>query len=234
MKVEVKVIREAENDRDRQALNIEQHNRRGDTFNVQTARQVMEGDTETFTLAPGAKLIVSTPHADERPVYDRESGAAIYMSRQTQDVGADQPVGAARSGGHTPTRAELDAELAKLPGTYHDPDYVVNQMRGHWGSVFTADDERVVRAKVTPRTPPQGGRVGGSAQGVHSVAPTPTGSAPAAGSGVSTPSGPGVSAPVRSNESPNSPARANATSSNAGSTASSPGDKSSGGNTEKK
>jgi len=52
-----------------------------------------------------------------------------------------------------PTRENLDAQLALLPGTYTDPDYVVNGMRAHYGEVFTADDEVKVRDLVKPAPP---------------------------------------------------------------------------------
>lgn len=47
-----------------------------------------------------------------------------------------------------PTREQLDAALAALPGEYKDADYVVNQMRAHWGDVFTDADEAKVRELV--------------------------------------------------------------------------------------
>jgi hypothetical protein len=45
-------------------------------------------------------------------------------------------------------RAELDQALASLPGEYSDAEYVVNGMRGHFGELFTPDDEATVRALV--------------------------------------------------------------------------------------
>lgn len=54
---------------------------------------------------------------------------------------------------HMPTRENLDAQLATLPGTYTDPDYVVNGMRGHYGPVFTDADETRVRELVKPAPP---------------------------------------------------------------------------------
>lgn len=52
-----------------------------------------------------------------------------------------------------PTRADLDKALAELPGSYTDPDYVVNGMRAYFGDLFTADDEAKVREVV--KAPPQ-------------------------------------------------------------------------------
>lgn len=46
------------------------------------------------------------------------------------------------------TRDELDKALAALPGDHTGPDYVVNGMRGHFGALFTADDEAKVRELV--------------------------------------------------------------------------------------
>ncbi|UIS24756.1 hypothetical protein P9A53_gp23 [Xanthomonas phage vB_Xar_IVIA-DoCa6] len=45
-------------------------------------------------------------------------------------------------------RKELDQAIAGLPGDHTDPDYVVNSMRNHWGDLFTAGDELMVREVV--------------------------------------------------------------------------------------
>ena len=47
-----------------------------------------------------------------------------------------------------PTRAELDRILASLPMEQTDPDYVVNGLRGHFGELFTDEDEAHVRELV--------------------------------------------------------------------------------------
>lgn len=47
-----------------------------------------------------------------------------------------------------PTRAELNAALKDLPGTFTDPDFVVDGMKKHWGDVFTEADEKQVRDVV--------------------------------------------------------------------------------------
>lgn len=47
-----------------------------------------------------------------------------------------------------PTREDLDAAIASLPGDQTDPDYVVNAMRSHFGDLFTAGDELMVRETV--------------------------------------------------------------------------------------
>lgn len=49
-----------------------------------------------------------------------------------------------------PSRAELDAALAALPGDNKDPEYVVKAMRAHFGDLFTAADEARVREAVKP------------------------------------------------------------------------------------
>jgi len=46
------------------------------------------------------------------------------------------------------TREQLDAALAQLPGGYTDAEYVVTNMRNHFGELFTADDEAKVRELV--------------------------------------------------------------------------------------
>jgi hypothetical protein len=47
-----------------------------------------------------------------------------------------------------PTRNQLDVALAALPGDQTDADYVVRGMRGHFGELFTSDDEAAVRELV--------------------------------------------------------------------------------------
>lgn len=49
-----------------------------------------------------------------------------------------------------PTRKGLDMALASLPGDHTDADYVVRGMRGHFGELFTDDDEAAVRELVKP------------------------------------------------------------------------------------
>lgn len=50
----------------------------------------------------------------------------------------------------TRQRAELDAAINALPGDYNDADYVVEGMRQHFGDLFTAADEALVRERVKP------------------------------------------------------------------------------------
>jgi hypothetical protein len=59
---------------------------------------------------------------------------------------------AGNQAGNLPSREELDAALASLPGEYNDPDYVVNGMRAHFGGVFTEADEATVRELVKAPT----------------------------------------------------------------------------------
>ena len=54
-----------------------------------------------------------------------------------------------------PTRKALDEAIASLPGEQTDPDYVVNAMRAHFGDLFTAGDEMVVRETVIKPADPQ-------------------------------------------------------------------------------
>lgn len=51
------------------------------------------------------------------------------------------------------SRAELDSALAGLPGENTDPEYVVRAMRSHFGVLFTAADEAVVREVVKAAGP---------------------------------------------------------------------------------
>lgn len=46
------------------------------------------------------------------------------------------------------SREALDAAIAELPGKYKDADYVVKQMRDHFGKLFTDADEKDVRSLI--------------------------------------------------------------------------------------
>lgn len=46
------------------------------------------------------------------------------------------------------SREALDIALNELPGEHNDPDYVVSGMRGHFGDLFTQEDEDRVRELV--------------------------------------------------------------------------------------
>lgn len=71
-----------------------------------------------------------------------------------------------------PTQAALDSALGKLPaaiaaGEYKDPDYVVRQMKPHFGpDLFTADVEARIRAmfasrgKSADQTPGKSAKIG--------------------------------------------------------------------------
>ncbi|WP_373379899.1 HeH/LEM domain-containing protein [Cupriavidus nantongensis] len=50
----------------------------------------------------------------------------------------------------SPTRADLEEALSRLPDDYNDPDFVVNGMRRHFGDVFTDADKARVRELVKP------------------------------------------------------------------------------------
>jgi hypothetical protein len=55
-----------------------------------------------------------------------------------------------------PNRDDLDKVLRDLPGTgsnkQTDPDYAVNSLRAHFGELFNANDEVMVRELVKPST----------------------------------------------------------------------------------
>lgn len=53
--------------------------------------------------------------------------------------------------GEGPTRKQLDEAIAALPGEQTDPDYVVGAMRSHFGDLFTAGDEMMVREAVVAK-----------------------------------------------------------------------------------
>lgn len=73
-----------------------------------------------------------------------------------RDPASGQPLAPFFGGGNpadpnAPTREQLDAALAQLPGDYTDADYVVNGMRSHYGELFTDADEAKVRELVKPK-----------------------------------------------------------------------------------
>lgn len=91
MRVKIEVIRETDADTDRQNVSIETQMKRNDSFNIMSAQDVIEGETATFTLAPGGRLVINSSRAIEEPVYDRDQGAAVYASQQRQGrEGADR------------------------------------------------------------------------------------------------------------------------------------------------
>lgn len=72
---------------EKKSLNVETHLRRNDTFVIQKVDTVLQGESVSFTVPAGARLVVSTPEATEDMVYDREQGAAIRPSAQKNDEG---------------------------------------------------------------------------------------------------------------------------------------------------
>ncbi|MBX8534538.1 hypothetical protein K5D33_07345 [Pseudomonas cichorii] len=59
------------------------------------------------------------------------------------------------------SREALNAALSALPGDQVDPDYVVSGMRGHFGDLFTQEDEDRVRelVKAPVKKPSHGLRI---------------------------------------------------------------------------
>lgn len=55
------------------------------------------------------------------------------------------------AGADAPTRAQLDEAIAGLPGDQTDPDHVVGALRRHFGDLFTAGDELMVREAVVAK-----------------------------------------------------------------------------------
>lgn len=62
-----------------------------------------------------------------------DARCAVWDNVQEVQAPGQQPDGA-------PTREELDAALAALPGDHVDPAYVLRAMRSHFGDLFTDDD----------------------------------------------------------------------------------------------
>lgn len=155
MRVEVKVIREADNDVQRQSASIETHTKRGDAFNIHSAKDVVEGETQTFSIPPGGRIVINTPLAIEKPVYDRDQAAAVYASQQAQG----------REGGDRP-----------------NPDDVVKAREADLAQAKEAaqrqkemDQREADAAANAKRTPPQGGQpIGAQVAGAGSgAAPRP-------------------------------------------------------------
>lgn len=153
MRVEVKVIREADNDVQRQSASIETHTKRGDAFNIHSAKDVVEGETQTFSIPPGGRIVINTPLAIEKPVYDRDQAAAVYASQQAQG----------REGGDRP-----------------NPDDVVKAREADLAQAKEAaqrqkemDQREADAAAASQRTPPQGGQPLSNAQrGVAGAGPS--------------------------------------------------------------
>lgn len=76
-------------------------------------------------------------------------GAVPEAEAELAELKAEKAEKAEKAGARTaPTRADLDAAIAGLPGDQVDPDYVVTAMRSHFGDLFTAGDELMVREAV--------------------------------------------------------------------------------------
>ena len=110
---------------------------------IQKAGAIVEVDE------PRAKNLLGRGKA--RLPTPEELQAAGYAPEQTDE---DADNGDSGTNPPPPTRADLDAALAALPGEYTDADYVVNGMRAHYGDLFTAKDEKAVRKVVKPAAAP--------------------------------------------------------------------------------
>lgn len=89
MRVKIEILKEDGVEGD---ASIETHHKRGETFNVYRADTVMSGDTQTFLVPPDGRIVINAPRATEKPIYDRDQGAAVYPSLQRQGgEGADRP-----------------------------------------------------------------------------------------------------------------------------------------------
>lgn len=77
---------------DRRAVNVETHEKRGDSFAKVKSQLVTEGDGFTFNVPDGGRLVLDMPLAQEPVVMDRDQNAAIAPTRQANDAGrADKP-----------------------------------------------------------------------------------------------------------------------------------------------
>lgn len=109
----------------------------------------MEKTPSTITmlracLVGGLHTAVGTVLAVGTDVSERDAQQLLTMKRA--EAGGTPK--AKRQKADKPTRADLDAALATLPGEEKDPDYVVRAMRSHFGAVFTEADEAKVRDLV--------------------------------------------------------------------------------------
>lgn len=101
------------------------------------------------------KFIEPDPRAGETAQMDSkrgqqliDEGAAVRISEDGSAGVPESPPTAvsARTALAISLAEALDASLAKLPGDYSEPDYVVEGMRRHYGALFTSEDEARVRA----------------------------------------------------------------------------------------
>src|SRR6266403_617979 len=82
-------------DAEREAIHVETHEKRGDTFAVvRTDTFLEEDDAPVLTVPLGGRLVINTPLTHEEVVYDRDQAAAVRPSQQTHPKHrmADKPV----------------------------------------------------------------------------------------------------------------------------------------------
>ncbi len=95
IKVEI-VARDGEvPDAEREAIQVETHARRGDTFAVLRTDTFLGGaDAAVLSVPPGGRLVINTPLSHEEAVYDRDQAAAVRPSQQAHPKHrmADKPV----------------------------------------------------------------------------------------------------------------------------------------------
>lgn len=118
MDIEVKIVgREGIPQNERKDIQVEHHAKRGDVYNVMKIDTMLEGDTVTFRVPDGGRLMITTPEGDNEIVYDAAQGAAVRRGSQENDEGkADDPrTGAQRGPSAKPmTEAEAAAERRRL------------------------------------------------------------------------------------------------------------------------
>lgn len=154
MRVKVEIIREEGVEGD---VSIETHNKRGEAFNVMKAVQVEIGKTETFLVPPDGRLVINTPRAIEKPVYDRDQAAAFYPSSQrNSDTEVDRPIPAEMI-------AVKEKELEELKRQENDRKNREQAEAAERAKAAAASQQantgsQTATTPTTTRTPPQGGQ----------------------------------------------------------------------------
>lgn len=155
MKVKIEFLRDdAEKD---MAASVETQHRRGDTFTIHKADMLMNGESTTLLVPSSGRLVINMPTATEKPVYDREQGAAVLPSAQRQGTeGADRPNPAE-------VIATKERELEELKRAEND-----RREKERLAAEQEAEADRAAQQAKTgtqtatmptsTRTPPQGGQ----------------------------------------------------------------------------
>lgn len=115
MQIKVSIVKRDEEvpDADRQAIHVETHARRGDSFSVQRVDTMLEGSDEAvFNVPSGGRIVINTPLTHEEMVYDRDQMASVRLSQQKNpgNMAADKAVGTVPPGTVAPMPTPLPGQ----------------------------------------------------------------------------------------------------------------------------